>query len=235
MERVRIRNGDYRGRGRLVLERVAMRRFRRLYYDIFSRFYDRFVALHSHDRLDSARGFLTAIVPAEEGGVVLDLCTGTGTLLPYLQAKVGEQGRVVGVDFSVGMLRKAREKTSRLRNVLLVEAEAERLPFEDESFDAVTCSHAFYELKGLARERALGEIVRVLKPNGAFLMMEHEIPLSPVTKALFYLRLLLAGSGHAFAFLKQELSLLGGYFASVEKVAAPGGRSKVVICRKRCA
>lgn len=210
-----------------------MRRFRRLYYDLFAPFYDGFVALHSHDRLDSARGFLTGLVPVQKGGAVLDLCTGTGTLLPYLQAKVGKQGKVVGVDFSAGMLRKAREKTGAIMNVYLVEADAGSLPFEAESFDAVTCSHAFYELKGTTRERALREIVRVLKPNGAFLMMEHEVPLTPVAKALFYLRLLLAGSGHAVALLRLEITLLAKFFATAEKVVAPGGRSKVLICRKK--
>jgi demethylmenaquinone methyltransferase/2-methoxy-6-polyprenyl-1,4-benzoquinol methylase len=42
-----------------------------------------------------------------------------------------------------------------LRNVHLVEADAVQLPFRTEAFDAVTCSHAFYELKGETRDRAL--------------------------------------------------------------------------------
>lgn len=212
-----------------------MRHGRRIYYDCFAPFYDGFVALHSHDKLDSARKFLTDLVPARNGDSILDLCTGTGTLLAYLQARVGKRGQVVGVDFSSGMLRKAREKAGALRNVSLVEADAARLPFEDESFNAVTCSHAFYELKGPTRECALREVVRVLKPNGAFLMMEHEVPSRPFTKALFYLRLLLAGSGHAVAFLRLEEKSLAKSFASIEKVVAPGGRSKVLICRKVCA
>ncbi len=212
-----------------------MRRWRRCYYDAFSRFYDAFVTLHSRDRLDAARRFLTDQVPVQTGDSVLDLCTGTGTLLPYLQTKVGVRGQIVGVDFSSGMLRKAGEKTKALTNVCLVEADVACLPFEANSFDAVTCSHAFYELKGSTRERALREIVRVLKPNGAFLMMEHEVPSTPLTKALFYLRLLLAGSGHAVAFLRLEETCLAKFFATVEKAVAPGGHSKVLICRKGCA
>ncbi len=217
------------------LRGTPMRRWRRIYYDTFAPFYDGFVALHSHDRSDSARKFLTDLVPVQSGDSVLDICTGTGTLLTYLAAKAGAHGRVVGVDFSSGMLRKASEKTRRWTNVRLVEADVTRLPFAAESFGAVTCSHAFYELKGPARERALREIVRVLHPHGAFLMMEHEAPTKPVTKALFYLRLLVAGSGHAVAFLRQEEALLAQFFATVEKVVAPGGRSKVLVCRKGCA
>lgn len=86
-----------------------MRRWRRIYYDTFSPFYDGFVALHSGDKSDAARRFLTDLVPVQDGGAVLDLCTGTGTLLSYLQDKVGKHGKVVGVDFSSGMLQKARE------------------------------------------------------------------------------------------------------------------------------
>jgi demethylmenaquinone methyltransferase/2-methoxy-6-polyprenyl-1,4-benzoquinol methylase len=209
-----------------------MRRARRVYYDIFSGFYDRFVALHSRDRQGSARTFLVERVPVKRGGSVLDLCTGTGTLLPHLQAKVGTTGRVVGVDFSPGMLKMAQRKTLSLTNVRLVQADAGNLPFAPETFDAVTCSHAFYELKGETQKRALQEIVRVLRPGGAFLMMEHDIPSNPFVKVLFYFRLTVIGAGRAITFLHHEQEVLEGYFGSVEKVVSPGGRSKIMICRK---
>jgi demethylmenaquinone methyltransferase/2-methoxy-6-polyprenyl-1,4-benzoquinol methylase len=162
-----------------------MRRGRRAYYDVVSRFYDGFVALHSRDTQGVARKFLVDRVPVQNGSSVLDLCTGTGTLLTHLQAKVGPNGQVVGVDFSPGMLKVAREKTTSFANVCFVEADAGRLPFADGTFDAVTCSHAFYELKGETQERALQEIVRVLRPSGAFLMMEHDVPSNPFVRALF--------------------------------------------------
>jgi demethylmenaquinone methyltransferase/2-methoxy-6-polyprenyl-1,4-benzoquinol methylase len=170
-----------------------MRRARRVYYDIFSRFYGGFVALHSGDRQGQARRFLAETVPLRKGGSVLDLCTGTGTLLPLLQAKAGADGQVVGVDFSTGMLKMAHRKTMGLTNVRLVQADAGRLPFASGIFDAVTCSHAFYELKGETQKEALREIVRVLRPGGAFLMMEHDVPANPLVKMLFYLRLTLIG------------------------------------------
>lgn len=209
-----------------------MRNVRRAYYDKFSRFYDRFVAVHSRDTQGLARQFLASQLPVEDGGSVLDVCTGTATLLSYMRAKVGALGRVVGVDFSPGMLRVARRKTRCIPGVYLVEADAGDLPFAGGSFDAVTCSHAFYELKGATRERALSEIVRVLKPNGVFLMMEHDRPQNPVVRLLFHLRLAIIGAGRALAFLRQEREVLERYFASVEKLAAPGGHSKVMICRK---
>jgi ubiquinone/menaquinone biosynthesis C-methylase UbiE len=205
-----------------------MRQTRRAYYDKFSRYYDRFVAFHSRDTQEVARKFLADLLPMRNGGSVLDICTGTASVLSHLQAKVGRDGRVIGVDFSHGMLNVAREKTRTFPNVTLVEADAAYLPFARGSFDAITCSHAFYELKGETQRCALREILRVLKPNGVFLMMEHDVPPNPFLRALFYLRLAVVGAGRAVSFLRREREILEEYFGSVEKVVA--GRSKVMIC-----
>jgi ubiquinone/menaquinone biosynthesis C-methylase UbiE len=209
-----------------------MRDTRRAYYDKFSSVYDRFVALHSRDKQGLARKFLVDQIPAQNLGSVLDLCTGTGTLLTCIQPKVGPDGQVVGVDFSPGMLRVAKEKIRSLANVHLVEADAGSLPFADGTFDAVTCSHAFYELKGETQTSALHEIVRILRPGGVFLMMEHDVPTNPLVRTLFYLRLTFIGSGRAIAFLRREREVLERYFGRVEKITAPGGRSKVMLCHK---
>jgi len=56
-----------------------MRRVRRACYDTFPRSYDRFVALHSRDKQGAGRKFPVDRVPIQNGGRVLDLCTGTGT------------------------------------------------------------------------------------------------------------------------------------------------------------
>lgn len=210
-----------------------MRRIRRAYYDWFSTFYDRFVSLHSRDKRGTARIFLVEQPAIQNGGSVLDLCTGTATVLPLLAEKVGREGKVVGVDFSHGMLTVAQGKTRSLYNVFLVEADAGCLPFVHSSFDAVTCSHAFYELKGDTQDRALKEIIRVLKPGGTFLMMEHDVPTNPFVKALFYLRLTFIGAGQAVTFLRHERAFLEKYFENVEKRLAPAGRSKVMVCRKK--
>jgi demethylmenaquinone methyltransferase/2-methoxy-6-polyprenyl-1,4-benzoquinol methylase len=209
-----------------------MRRTRRAYYDKFSRFYDRFVALHSHDPQGLARSFLADQLPVQNGGSILDVCTGTGALLPHLQAKAGRPGRVVGVDFSHGMLKVAYKKAREFSNVHLVEADVEHLPFAAGTFDAVTCSHAFYELKGEARDSVLREVLGVLKQNGVFLMMEHDVPPNVVARGLFYLRLALLGAGRAINFLRREREILEGHFGSVEKVLAPTGRSKIMVCRR---
>lgn len=63
-------------------------------------------------------------------------------------------------------------------------------------------------------------------------MMEHDVPPNPFVRVLFYLRLALIGSGGAINFLRREQEMLERYFASVAKVLAPAGRSKVMICRE---
>ncbi len=71
-------------------------------------------------------------LPIRKGARVLDLGTGTGVLVPYLSEMVGEEGRVVGIDLSEGMLAEARRKFGSLDNVefLKLDFEEEELPGE---------------------------------------------------------------------------------------------------------
>ncbi|RLB14455.1 MAG: hypothetical protein DRG82_13770 [Deltaproteobacteria bacterium] len=212
------------------LEEMSMRNFRRKYYDAFSKYYDRFVALHSRDAQGGLRKFLSAKIPVGTGDFVLDLCTGTGTLLPYLGEKVGENGLIVGADFSWGMLEVCNMKNRKFPNIQILESDVAYLPFKDNSFDAVTCSHAFYELKGKTQEQMLQETVRVLKPGKSFLMMEHDLPENPVIRILLYIRLLSMGARRALNTLKHEKETLEKHFTFVEKLETTTGRSKIIVC-----
>ena len=210
-----------------------MKRFRQKYYDYFSRIYDRFVAIHSTDRALRLRYFLADNTGLKKGGNVLDICTGTGSALIPLKEKVQAQGRVVGVDFSIGMLQAGKSKISDDDTIFLVLADVAYLPFKNEAFHAVTCSHAFYELKGETQDNCLQEIGRVLKPGSPFLMMEHDVPKNLFIRMLFYLRLLSMGPKKALEILRHERELLMRYFKSVEKISTPTGRSKIMICKGR--
>ena len=210
-----------------------MKGFRQRYYDYFSCIYDRFVALHSTDRGKGLRYFLANKTGLSKGDKVLDICTGTGSLLSFLKEKVGVKGLVAGVDFSIGMLKVGKSKIINHDSIFLVLADVACLPFKNMIFDAVTCSHAFYELKGLTQDYCLCEIVRVLKPSRPFLMMEHDVPKNFFVRMLFYLRLLSMGPNKAIEILRHERELLMRYFRSVEKIFTPTGRSKVMICKGR--
>ncbi len=212
-----------------------MRKFRQKYYDWFSTVYDRFVAMHSADQQGMLKQYLAEQTGAGQGSRLLDICCGTGSLLEHLAKKTGDSGLVVGVDFSFGMLTVAGDKTRGSRRVFLVQADAGRLPFKTQIFDALTCAHAFYELKGDSQERALGEIARTLKPGKPFLMMEHDIPQKRFIRMLFYLRLLSMGARRALQILKYEQQVLADHFDAVEKILTPTGRSKIYVCQNlRC-
>lgn len=208
-----------------------MSNYRRSYYNVFSKIYDRFVALHSSDARGDLRQFLAGQVPVCEGETVLDLCTGTASLLPLLSRKVGVAGRIYGVDFSQGMLGVGRARTRYYENIQLVEADVAELPFHERSIDAVTCSYAFYELKGATQDKAIQEIKRVLKPRKAFLLMEHDLPDSAVIRTLFYIRLASMGARRALSILRHEEALLRRHFTQVDKMVTANGRTKVFICR----
>lgn len=207
-----------------------MRKFRQKYYDLFSKVYDRFVALHASDKQGVLRDILAEQTGAEPGDCVLDICTGTGAALRPLVGQVGAKGLVVGLDFSSGMLAAARKKTRGNSRVCLVQADCGRLPFKDTVFSAVTCSHAFYELKGATQVNTLDEIKRCLKSGKPFLMMEHEVPENRLVRLLFHIRLMSMGRERALQILKHEAGFLKRHFRHVRKAAVVTGKSKIYIC-----
>jgi ubiquinone/menaquinone biosynthesis C-methylase UbiE len=213
----------------------TMRPLRTVYYDLFSKVYDRVIELHSRDKEGRLRQALAERTGVGAGGAVLDLCTGTGAVLPALVRQVGPSGLVIGLDFSMGMLEKAAKKVRKAGalNCFLVMANAAHIPFGNGSFDAVTCSHAFYELQGSVRDQALAEIERVLRPGGVFCMMEHELPANPVIRFLFAIRMMVAGGTTVKGFLAQEMELFARRFDRVRKEVLPGGSSKVITGQRR--
>jgi demethylmenaquinone methyltransferase/2-methoxy-6-polyprenyl-1,4-benzoquinol methylase len=154
-----------------------------------------------------------------EGARALDLCTGTGSVAVELAKQVGKTGFVVGLDFSHGMLEKAREKAKRAKvsQIHWVQANASQLPFQRSFFHGVTCSHAFYELKGEERTKAINEVIRVLLEGGRFCLMEHAKPERFIPRLFFYIRLFFLGSRDARKFLEGGESILGERFRNCNR------------------
>jgi ubiquinone/menaquinone biosynthesis C-methylase UbiE len=196
--------------------------------------YDFIIRLHSRDVAGSLRRFIVEKANLSEGDKALDLCTGTGSVAVELTKKVGEKGLVIGLDFSQGMLGKAKEKARRLNlgRLFLVQASAHRLPFKNSSFHGVTCSHAFYELKGVERERAIDEVARILIDGGRFCLMEHAKPKRLFPRLLFYVRIFFLGAKDARKFLIEERSILGKKLKNISKEMSPTGQSKLIYGEK---
>jgi demethylmenaquinone methyltransferase/2-methoxy-6-polyprenyl-1,4-benzoquinol methylase len=104
-------------------------------------------------------------------GSYLDLCAGTMDLALELTRQGGFQGRVVGADFVVPMLRIGRTKAPEVQGV---GADALALPFPARSFDGCMIGFGIRNLADL--DRGLGEIARVLKRGGRVVILEFSIP-----------------------------------------------------------
>ncbi len=119
------------------------------------------------------------------GHSVLDLAGGTGDLAALYAPLVGSGGRVVLADINGAMIDVARDRlTDRgLMNVAVCQADAEALPFADASFNCVTIG---FGLRNVTRkERALAEMLRVLRPNGRLLVLEFSKPENPMIAAAY--------------------------------------------------
>jgi demethylmenaquinone methyltransferase / 2-methoxy-6-polyprenyl-1,4-benzoquinol methylase len=130
------------------------------------------------------RRALLRLLPAEPSSsgrsadLVLDVCTGTGDLLPLIKHRFG---RVIGVDFSRPMLNVGKKKLGS--EYLLAQGDSLQLPFSDQSFGLVTVAFGVRNFEQL--EAGLREIRRVLKPNGHLLVLEFGQPRGRIFGALY--------------------------------------------------
>jgi demethylmenaquinone methyltransferase/2-methoxy-6-polyprenyl-1,4-benzoquinol methylase len=118
------------------------------------------------------------------GERVLDVCSGTGELAFLLSRHVGPQGSVTGTDFCEEMLDRARRKKGgNHANLSFLLSDTKRLPFRDNTFDAVTVSFGMRNIPDTAL--ALQELDRVLKPGGKFVCLELTRPRHPGFRFLY--------------------------------------------------
>ena len=97
---------------------------------------------------------------------ILDVACGTGHFLRMLGAALPTEARFFGLDLSPHYIARAREVLPRDMDVSLVCDNAEKLPFQDGSFDVVTSVFLLHEIPSEVRARVLREAARVLKPSG---------------------------------------------------------------------
>ncbi|TWX58482.1 bifunctional demethylmenaquinone methyltransferase/2-methoxy-6-polyprenyl-1,4-benzoquinol methylase UbiE [Colwellia hornerae] len=111
------------------------------------------------------------------GNKVLDLAGGTGDLTAKFSQLVGREGKVILADINSSMLNVGRDKLrdkGLVQNIEYVQANAQYLPFEDNTFDIVTIAFGLRNVTD--KDMALRSIYRVLKPGGRLLVLEFSKP-----------------------------------------------------------
>lgn len=106
---------------------------------------------------------------------VLDIATGTGDLAIMLTKTSAKT--IIGLDISAGMLSIGTQKINKLNlsdKIEMVLGDSENMPYETNSFDAVTVAFGIRNFETL--EKGLAEILRVLKPNGRLVILETSVP-----------------------------------------------------------
>jgi demethylmenaquinone methyltransferase/2-methoxy-6-polyprenyl-1,4-benzoquinol methylase len=149
---------------------------------------------------------LVALAPQQ----ILDVATGTGDVA-IMTCNMLRPEKIVGVDISQGMLQIGREKIAKAglaEKISLRQADSAALPFEDDSFDAITVAFGVRNFQEL--EKGLSEMRRVLKPGGKLIVLEFSRPSNAIFKGLynFYMNSVTPAMGNLFSKNKEAYSYL---------------------------
>jgi len=143
-----------------------------------------------------------------KGAAAIDICCGTGDWTIALAEAVGENGKVVGLDFSQNMLNVGIDKTKHMPQVQMIQGNAMSLPFPDNSFDFATIGFGLRNVPD--SYQVLSEMHRVLKPGGMIACLETSQPNNLLFKPFFrfYFRFIMPVFGKLFAKSYKEYSWL---------------------------
>lgn len=148
------------------------------------------------------RTFAVGQLQVPAGGRVLDVATGTGDVALEIASRTPDSVRIVGSDFTQGMLvhGKAKILNSVYRHrITLVNAPCEAMPHPAESFDAVTIAFGIRNV--VDRPAGLQEMFRVLRPGGRAVILEFSNPKSRLFKEIYYF------------YFRKVLPMIGGLFS----------------------
>ncbi|MEV8211246.1 class I SAM-dependent methyltransferase [Streptomyces sp. NPDC079189] len=147
----------------------------RRYWDRHARSYDRQMAFFDRRMFGDSRTWICS----RATGQVLEVAVGTGLNLPLYPADV----QLTGIEWSPTMLDIARRRAEQVgRTAQLREADARALPFPDASFNTVVCT---FSLCAIPDDRqAVAEMIRVLRPGGRLLLVDHIVSSAWPVRAL---------------------------------------------------
>lgn len=126
------------------------------------------------------------LAAVRRGETVLDLAGGTGDLTREFAKRVGPDSKVVLSDINAEMLKVGRAKLTNkgvVGNVEYVQANAECLPFADNTFDCITIAFGLRNVTD--KDQALRSMYRVLKPGGRLLILEFSKPVAPGLETVY--------------------------------------------------
>jgi ubiquinone/menaquinone biosynthesis C-methylase UbiE len=176
--------------------------------------YDRQIAFWERVQFVGGREWLGA----RAAGRVLEVAVGTGLTLPHYPPGV----TITGIDLSPAMIALARRRAADLGlDVDLRVGDAERLPFDDGTFDTVVCALSLCSIPD--RAAALGEMRRVLVPGGRLLLLDHIGSTWPPVYAAQWLleRLTIRAAGEHFTRRQLPLVRAAGFdVVEVERLRA---------------
>lgn len=140
------------------------------------------------------------LVKEQQPKMILDIATGTGDLAIAMADTDAE--KIIGLDISSGMLDIGKEKINKKglsSKIEMVLGDSENMPFEDNTFDAITVAFGVRNFENL--KNGLKEILRVLKPGGVFVILETSVPTKTPYKQgySFYTKNILPLIGRAFS------------------------------------
>ena len=131
-------------------------------------------------------GLPTQFAKIKEGDTVIDLGSGAGNDCFVARAETGEKGKVIGIDFTEAMIEKANANAKKFGfdNVEFIYGDIENLPVNDGTADVIVSNCVLNLVPD--KEKAFGEIMRVLRPGGHFsvsdIVLKGELP-SNIRKA----------------------------------------------------
>jgi demethylmenaquinone methyltransferase/2-methoxy-6-polyprenyl-1,4-benzoquinol methylase len=176
--------------------------------------------------------FTLSLTGLRPGQHALDVAGGTGDLAKGLLQQVGKEGRVVLSDINPKMLELGRDRlldAGHVGNVEFIVADAERLPFENDSFDCLTIGFGLRNVTDKAA--ALRSMYRVLKPGGQLLVLEFSTPVAPGLKPLYdaysfhvlpVLGHLVARDSASYRYLAESIRMHPNQAAMLEMLQAAG-------------
>lgn len=199
-------------------------------YHIFTRIPDRYDLINHVITLGMDTGWRrqTALTCLKDNpGRILDMCCGTGDLAITIGRLARYTPEITGADYSQPMLEIAAAKaaTTVVSNVRFINADVAHLPFPDGHFDCIAISFAFRNLtyNNPMTGDYLNEILRVLRTDGRFVIVESSQPKSPFVRFLdhLYLKLwvfpagyLISGNKEAYKYLAESAE----HFYSAEEM-----------------